>query len=1165
MLEKILGVSSESDRALSPEKILNSPDKTSSASPGNQNLEGKVLVNAGIISQKTLDKLESSKTSDKALRLLRYIESSQEDKAKKLALSSAFIQENPKFVESGVPVKTATSRGLETLVNELIQNGYYSSPRMLFEGISQCNDSLVTNVVQFKIHSLECINLSIWYLLYAGYYSEAHKLFAENPDLDAYRGVLESENESERVNLLSNTEIVRVSMKEALGIGEDFVASVLVRLNPLAVTMEMVHIAKDNHCIEFLERIWTGDYRSDQVNKRRKSSKIWKVLCEELGCAEPSPIFEAISVVSYIKELLAKKHKPEAQKVLKWPEVNQEGVVSTLIELQQEDLAIGFLENIESVSEEEFTLAFSSKLYSLCVEMLAFEEPVLCLRSPQVQEQLIGLLKKGETCLQALEMLNAMEMKFWCTELTSELCSIFSKFVKKTQEIVVCPAPLLYCALTAEFLEKLSEVSLEHQNKCLNTARLFKQLGASIENYIQEELELRYFLLQKDSQGRSVLTILAENNFFEMLENDEIGTIVSKMWAGSEKNYPIQEASSIYKSCSSPSSSEEAMQFAKRTDRTKSYVFQYSQWTQSCSLRFLPYSFACVLLVVFYQMLIYAAISANAFNDLTLDQETFGYLLTSVVLIGGVAVERFLQVLFCWRTKGEFQVDRWVVVDLLIFLGITEVLLGFTESLSSDTDFAKSVLHSIIVTLIWLRFCSVLIITKSLGTLLRMIYLMIIEIRYFIVIFLFLVVGSSGIFTAILRDSSGNYTNYNLSLANLYSGALGGFSFEVFDKNKYLGWSMFGFYMLVANVMFLNLLIALLSNVYSELNSKVDSQHRAVIVSYYNKFYWDQNFGFLLFLPTPLSYLGLLFSPVVLFAKNPQKWNVLLTKCFYLFYAIPQFCVFLVYSLLYFPVLYFKGFKIYSKSGKNQKLRKEVKIFDVKEEETNQENLQGGFSWPKAVLWGFIGVFWILFALFRDSYDFWVIAYISASSRKAEKSYMSEIVDDYFVETLKRTLNAIEAEELSVQQLFDTFEMFYKSKKDANIELAKEFLNNLADSTNNLVVQTERAKKLCLKKSEGAKESKKRIRHINVPWVLKALKKFRQQIGSSSYSVENKAQEETPQTFDSQEIEEIEAEVKDLDSKYSSLLEETQLIKQQMENQIQNILSRSSLASSLKP
>ncbi len=39
-------------------------------------------------------------------------------------------------------------------------------------------------------------------------------------------------------------------------------------------------------------------------------------------------------------------------------------------------------------------------------------------------------------------------------------------------------------------------------------------------------------MTQKDTRKRTALLIASENNFLEVLQNPEIGTIVGKMWNG---------------------------------------------------------------------------------------------------------------------------------------------------------------------------------------------------------------------------------------------------------------------------------------------------------------------------------------------------------------------------------------------------------------------------------------------------------------------------------------------------------------------------------------------------------------------------------------------------------------------------------------------------------
>jgi hypothetical protein len=120
----------------------------------------------------------------------------------------------------------------------------------------------------------------------------------------------------------------------------------------------------------------------------------------------------------------------------------------------------------------------------------------------------------------------------------------------------------------------------------------------------------------------------------------------------------------------------------------------------------------------------------------------------------------------------------------------------------------------------------------------------------------------------------------------------------------------------MANVLMLNLLIALLGNVYEDLVERVDGEQRAVIISYYNRWFWNDNYGFLITMPSPITYIVLLLSPLILFSKETRKWNSRLSKGIYPVQGVLFFIYFLAVSLMYWPLLYFKGFLIYGKTGK---------------------------------------------------------------------------------------------------------------------------------------------------------------------------------------------------------------------------------------------------------
>ena len=70
------------------------------------------------------------------------------------------------------------------------------------------------------------------------------------------------------------------------------------------------------------------------------------------------------------------------------------------------------------------------------------------------------------------------------------------------------------------------------------------------------------------------------------------------------------------------------------------------------------------------------------------------------------------------------------------------------------------------------------------------------------------------------------------------------YHFNIF--NNYIG-------IYIAGVLLVNLLIAIISSVYEQMSTVVDSSHRAVLIQYYNTYKWDEKFGYLIFLSSPFN------------------------------------------------------------------------------------------------------------------------------------------------------------------------------------------------------------------------------------------------------------------------------------------------------------------------
>ena len=58
-------------------------------------------------------------------------------------------------------------------------------------------------------------------------------------------------------------------------------------------------------------------------------------------------------------------------------------------------------------------------------------------------------------------------------------------------------------------------------------------MGQYLQESIKEEDSLNYYLrTQTDDKGRSALEIIAENRFYQLLQDENVAAIVSKLWYG---------------------------------------------------------------------------------------------------------------------------------------------------------------------------------------------------------------------------------------------------------------------------------------------------------------------------------------------------------------------------------------------------------------------------------------------------------------------------------------------------------------------------------------------------------------------------------------------------------------------------------------------------------
>ena len=234
----------------------------------------------------------------------------------------------------------------------------------------------------------------------------------------------------------------------------------------------------------------------------------------------------------------------------------------------------------------------------------------------------------------------------------------------------------------------------------------------------------------------------------------------------------------------------------------------------------------------------------------------------------------------------------------------------------------------------------------------------------FLIIFACWLICSSAIFTAIYYDSGSSndsYRSFSVTVTTLFSASLAVYD-DKFTILEPLGSILLSIYVVISAVMLINLLIALLTEAYSEISKHANSRHRATLINYRHRWAWDDCNSYLIFLPPPLNILSLLLIPFsMLFNKRIMvQINTRFCKTmFFIVYVMPMIIVFTLINLVLLVLAWFKGFFTI-----NSLLLKKQPFINF-------------------ALWLLFGVFILIWVILKDVYN---IIYISIESMASEKN-----------------------------------------------------------------------------------------------------------------------------------------------------------------------------------
>ena len=1098
-----------------------------------------------ILNNSASGKVEFLRKATDANRFLSAVRKNSLNNITTFLSSHDFASEQEKIRVTSDAVRFALENDNEDLALSIKSQGFQVSESLLLQAIQEKNAKVVAGLVRLHIYPGEFIQAYFWYLLEAGYAALASELASNHSELSTYRQI-PSQGHQAHQSALSDLSLAELALQQGLRASCDPLTEKIILMHPSLAQSRYLEEALENDCVNCLRMI-------SMISNPEVSKTMSKSQGDNLSLDNQTRTSKT-GVVNFLTFYIKQNKLDLVRKIALWPESGKLfDVLRVLIVHDLESTAKDYVSTFgKKSSSKDFFTAFDKKMYELCLAMLDVGVPRLSLNSAEFQSTLIQQVALPEHCLTCIEMLAEIAEKDWIAGHTKDLLLILSNFAKKTDNVVFVKKPILYCVKVMEFLDDLSTRNYEYRAKCVQLFELYKSLALELQDEVKGENDLKFFMLHEDSKGNSALYLIAKNQFNELLINEDVGTIVEKLWGGEKNAHSIYEASTVYTSLNSGVNNPDASGFLTGMNKARGYSFQYDMWIDSCSFRFFSQGLSAGFLVVIYQILIYRTFQLTSLYDIGSHGETKGYFRLVQVWIFCILIEQILHFIHVSRRKRKSLINAWRFVDIVTFILMILISNDFSgnyveKNFSSDKthDTAPGILLSLLMFFIWLRFASVVILTKTFGQFLRIIYYMIGETLNFFIILLALFICASGVFTACFYESNPLFVSFDISLRTVFSDAMGGFDLTKFTNHLALGASFEAVYLMISNVVLLNLLIAIISNVYETLVEWVDSEHRNVIISYTEKYRWDENLGFLIYLPSPFAPFVLLITPLVLFSKEQAKWNRRLCRLFFVFYAAGLLALFVGIGLFYSLPLYFKGFVIYSMMRAQGKA--ELGPEDTVQIESKNLRPRVGQILLRATLWAFIGLPLIIWAIMRDSFDYLRILYqkVEVDEENKQSVKFDTFLNSNFIKNLQFTLEDIIVEEVTLQELMQAWKTFDSSnivEFDEELSLnrleeVEEFFRMFMMSHKTQVINVNLIRKM-LPKAKGDYYDEgyiERARYLNASGLSKATRNFHANIGALNISGVTIPKPEPDDTFDMERVNNLNNSIKELDELYIKL------------------------------
>ena len=752
-------------------------------------------------------------------------------------------------------------------------------------------------------------------------------------------------------------ELAEQAIEEALYLGlETYVEDMIQHLHPdIEPNAIQLLLEKENYSL--IKMIF-----SLGLNLKERKMKVM-MLMSQIGIVK-KPDNENKLTIGKVAQLGFDKeiHIQKIMKAIKeCQDLNQTDAICVLLKNKKFKEAMKLLEMKYPVNDECFLFAVREKAWKVALNYIYGKKFNLESFSNEIIKQLIETIQKdhssNEISLFFIRKLIDKALYNEAKVLVEYLFELITKKERLVEYIKTFVNPIKIVVLILELLSLFASIhSSCLKPKCDFLYEYLSDLFRKLQEDFDSEEQAEMILLEKDIEGRSVISIIISLNGLNLLSKNHLNFIANSIWNGGyivNNTGCITSTSSLWKLLEmsiDPNIDQEQRFRQNKLVKENSvsnigHPFQFEIWKSGIAFRFIMHFgeylasfcmfFICALAsrtyvtnaITIYKEGANNMTALNAFNDNAYLGLQFASAMIIIEVLIIISMPRyFFRFLFFVMEKrkfsifdGDFAISFLLLVDLLVEAIQYMPVIGpqsvsWPESTQNSTalmNYLKSdsmLWLGLTLTFISLRFLFYLKLTSFMGPFIKMLTDMAKSISIFSIFFILLLLIFGFVGFLIIPYQDGDALYYDSFLVRLFQTSLG--TFDLVNGNYATKTIIFYIvFIVIFSFILLNLIIAILNTIHDDSKETGELGYLEEVIVLRDLFKPSKTLQFLTWSCGPCdvatSLIGLMVYP---FLNNPQrvKFNTFLLHFQYgisLLLIIPFYCA---VEFIFLPFAYIK-------------------------------------------------------------------------------------------------------------------------------------------------------------------------------------------------------------------------------------------------------------------